>query len=61
VVTDYTETKCAHPICNCEAAPDNQYCSAYCEDAKDTTEISCNCGHAGCELSASRAGSGRAQ
>ena len=24
--------------------------SAYCEDAKDTTEIACNCGHPGCEM-----------
>jgi hypothetical protein len=42
--------KCAHPACKCTARPDNKYCSQYCEDASDTTEISCNCGHAGCSL-----------
>jgi hypothetical protein len=40
--------KCAHPICTCMAREDNKYCSAYCEDAKDTTEIACNCGHTTC-------------
>jgi hypothetical protein len=41
--------KCAHPICTCPAREDSKYCSAYCEDAGDTTEIGCNCGHAGCK------------
>jgi hypothetical protein len=27
-----------------------KYCSQYCEDAADTTEISCNCGHIGCAM-----------
>jgi hypothetical protein len=40
--------KCAHPACNCAASTDSDYCSAYCEDAEDTTEIACGCGHAGC-------------
>jgi hypothetical protein len=40
--------KCAHPACACHRAEDSKYCSAYCEDAKDTTEITCGCGHAGC-------------
>ena len=42
--------KCAHPACVCPAAKDSNYCSTSCEDAKDTMEISCNCGHPGCEL-----------
>jgi len=44
-----TNAKCAHPACNCQAAPDSRYCSQYCQDAKDTTELACNCGHPGCE------------
>ena len=42
--------KCAHPACSCAAAPGSDYCSTSCEDAADTIEISCNCGHAGCSL-----------
>ena len=41
---------CAHPACNCPVPPGEKYCSQYCEDAADMTEISCNCEHAGCEL-----------
>jgi hypothetical protein len=26
-----------------------KYCSAYCEEHKDTTEIACECGHPGCK------------
>jgi hypothetical protein len=44
--------KCAHPSCVCPAAEGSDYCSASCEDAKDTIEISCDCGHPGCELAA---------
>lgn len=50
--------KCAHPACNCKAAPDSKYCSPYCEDAKGTTEISCNCGHAGCGTGATMKSTG---
>jgi hypothetical protein len=49
-MADEENDKCAHPACNCMAAADSDYCSTYCEDAKDTTELSCNCGHPGCEL-----------
>jgi hypothetical protein len=42
--------KCAHPACRCTAPEDNDYCSQYCDDAQETLEISCNCGHPGCEL-----------
>lgn len=45
-----SSNKCAHPSCKCPARADNKYCSQYCEDAGDTTEISCNCGHTGCSL-----------
>ena len=40
--------KCAHPACNCNAPADSKYCSQYCHDARGTTELTCNCGHAGC-------------
>lgn len=40
--------KCAHPICTCTVADDDKYCSEYCRDAKDITEINCGCEHAGC-------------
>ena len=42
--------KCAHPACNCGVEKDTKYCSAYCEDAAGTMEISCNCGHEGCAV-----------
>jgi hypothetical protein len=42
--------KCAHPACNCPAAEGSKYCSQYCKDAGTKTEISCNCGHAGCSM-----------
>jgi hypothetical protein len=31
-------------------AEDTKCCSAYCQDAKGTVEIACNCGHAGCRV-----------
>jgi hypothetical protein len=43
-------TKCAHPACQCLVSKDEKYCSAYCHDAADTVEISCNCDHPGCSL-----------
>ena len=48
--------KCAHPACNCVPADGSKYCSQYCADAKDTTEIACNCGHAGCAWASAAAG-----
>ncbi len=39
--------KCKHPACNCHTV--NDYCSTACEDAGDTLEIACNCGHPGCK------------
>ncbi len=43
--------KCEHPACNCTVT-EGSYCSTYCEDAKGTTEIACNCGHGACEVTA---------
>ena len=48
------KNKCAHPICNCVAAKDSKYCSTYCETAKDTTDIACDCGHPGCDIDAEK-------
>lgn len=42
-----TET-CAHPNCSCPRTEGSKYCSPYCEAAKDTTEVFCEGGHAGC-------------
>ena len=44
------EGMCAHPACNCMAPKGEKYCSAYCEDAANLTELSCNCEHRGCAL-----------
>lgn len=42
------DNKCAHPACGCPAAEGSKYCSTYCQDAGDTIEIACGCGHNGC-------------
>jgi hypothetical protein len=39
--------KCANPVCSCTTK--DKFCSPQCEAAKDTTEIACQCGHAGCK------------
>jgi predicted nucleic acid-binding Zn ribbon protein len=43
--------KCAHPICTCSVGGNEKYCSDHCRDAvdQDIVEISCDCGHTGCE------------
>jgi len=48
VMNDKAKNKCAHPNCTCKAAADSKFCSPYCESAKSSTAISCECGHAGC-------------
>jgi hypothetical protein len=40
--------KCAHEGCSCQAGADSKYCSAYCESARDKTEIACGCEHSQC-------------
>jgi len=42
------QKKCAHPPCDCVPGDGAKYCSAYCEGAGDTSEVTCECGHAGC-------------
>ncbi len=39
--------KCSHPACNCHTA--DAYCSTHCEDAGDSLELACDCGHPGCQ------------
>jgi hypothetical protein len=49
--------KCAHESCVCLVPEDGEfgkYCSAHCEDAKDITELKCDCGHAACIADAAR-------
>ena len=46
-----TNTKCAHPSCNCTATKNSDYCGAACQDAGSTAgtlDILCGCGHPGC-------------
>ncbi len=46
-----TPSKCAHPACKCTVAaggPYGKYCSESCSEAKDLTEIRCDCKHAVC-------------
>jgi hypothetical protein len=43
--------KCAHPACEClvdDGSEFGKYCSAWCEAAKDTLELRCECGHPAC-------------
>lgn len=40
--------KCKHPACTCIVTDGKDYCSNSCEDAGDTTELACQCGHPGC-------------
>ncbi|HEX8844082.1 MAG TPA: hypothetical protein VF791_05535 [Pyrinomonadaceae bacterium] len=47
-MADEQDNKCAHPSCNCPASKDDKYCSEYCRDAGDVTEIGCGCEHQGC-------------
>ncbi len=44
--------KCAHPSCTCqvpENAPFGKYCSDYCHDNAELTELKCRCGHPECK------------
>jgi hypothetical protein len=38
--------KCAHESCRCHTT--ETYCSEVCKDSKNVTDITCQCGHAGC-------------
>ncbi|HVG38818.1 MAG TPA: hypothetical protein VM870_06000 [Pyrinomonadaceae bacterium] len=49
-MADKDDNICEHPVCQCVKAKGSDYCSAYCEGARDTTEIACSCGHPGCSI-----------
>ena len=55
-MADNKKGKCAHPACQCPVSENQKYCSTSCQDAGDTLELSCNCGHAGCAV---ESGAGR--
>jgi hypothetical protein len=40
--------KCAHPACTCATSDNQKYCSQTCQDAKNLTELVCQCDHPGC-------------
>jgi len=40
--------KCAMEGCLCIAEPGKKYCSNYCEAAKGTIKLQCDCGHDAC-------------
>jgi hypothetical protein len=40
--------KCGHPACACTVSGKEKYCSEYCKDAKDLTELTCTCEHPEC-------------
>lgn len=40
--------KCKHAGCTCMAREGSDFCSEFCEDAKDTTTLACDCPHSGC-------------
>jgi hypothetical protein len=41
--------KCAHPACNCPAAPGSKYCGDYCARAGEVIELRCGCMHDACK------------
>ncbi|MBV9958668.1 MAG: hypothetical protein JO360_09610 [Acidobacteria bacterium] len=47
-MADDNDNTCDHPACSCPTTDDQDYCSAYCENAEDTAEIACDCGHPNC-------------
>jgi hypothetical protein len=44
--------KCAHSACNCQVPAGQKFCSAACESARSVTELTCQCGHQGCQSEA---------
>jgi hypothetical protein len=42
--------KCKHPACRCMAREGSDYCSGYCEGRGKSNDITCECGHPGCDI-----------
>ena len=40
--------KCANTSCTCVCNDGHKYCSAWCEDAKKVTALTCHCPHPSC-------------
>ena len=50
-ITSTTRTKCAHSSCKCLLAdnrPHGDYCSEYCKENGELTEIRCQCEDPAC-------------
>jgi len=43
------QKKCKHAGCNCVPPGKEAYCSQRCKDAKNVTELTCQCGHPACQ------------
>jgi hypothetical protein len=41
--------RCAMDGCMCTVQSGQKYCSAYCQTAKSTSKLQCDCGHPACE------------
>ena len=44
--------KCAHPMCKCTVSTEGRYgkfCSEHCQEAKQITEVKCDCKHPSCQ------------
>jgi metallothionein len=48
--------RCAHPACSCVPPEGEAYCSTNCQDAKDLSELACQCDHPGCQGEMLKAG-----
>jgi hypothetical protein len=42
------QEKCKHPACNCMAPEGQAYCREMCRDARNVTELACQCNHSAC-------------
>ena len=40
--------KCANSACTCVCMDGKKFCSAYCEDARKVTALTCHCPHPEC-------------
>jgi hypothetical protein len=39
---------CAQTSCNCQVAKEGEFCSEYCLETREVTEIGCGCEHPTC-------------
>ena len=43
-----TLVKCVHKPCQCLVEAEQNYCSAACRTARDSSSVACPCGHPSC-------------